>query len=163
MLWVVPVSSSSKVSVLNRVAGKVVDLALVIGLAAILPRPLGAFLGFFYSLAADGMNFGPFSGQSLGKRLMGLQVVHIKSRKPIGLRESFLRNTPVGVATFFAIIPVWGWLILGLIGLPLMIMEVYLMVSIESGRRLGDVMGDTEVVEMKREPTKWPASGPEGS
>jgi hypothetical protein len=28
-------------------------------------------------------------------------------------------------------------------------MEVYLMLSVETGHRLGDVMGDTEVVELK--------------
>jgi hypothetical protein len=30
-----------------------------------------------------------------------------------------------------------------------MIMEIYLMVSVETGHRLGDVMGDTEVIEVK--------------
>ena len=38
----------------------------------------------------------------------------------------------------------------GLGFLPLMVMEVYLILSVESGHRLGDVMGDTEVVEAKR-------------
>jgi hypothetical protein len=40
-------------------------------------------------------------------------------------------------------------IILGLIGLPLMVMEVYLMISVETGHRLGDVMGDTEVIEKR--------------
>ena len=53
------------------------------------------------------------------------------------------------MATFFAIIPIWGWLILALIGVPLMLMEIYLMLSVETGHRLGDVMGDTEVIQAR--------------
>ena len=71
----------------------------------------------------------------------------VKEQRPASIRASILRNAPVGVATFFAIIPVWGWLILGIVGIPLMIMEVYLMATVGTGHRLGDVMGDTEVVQ----------------
>jgi hypothetical protein len=35
-----------------------------------------------------------------------------------------------------------------LVGLPLMVIEVYLMLRVEHSRRLGDVMGDTEVVQL---------------
>lgn len=136
----------TRLSVTNRVVAKIIDLIIVVALAVILPYPLGPLLGFFYSIAGDGMNFGPFKGQSIGKKAMKLQVVHILQKRPCNVRDSVFRNAPVGVATFFAIIPVWGWLILGLIGIPLMVMEVYLMVSVEKGHRLGDVMGDTEVV-----------------
>jgi hypothetical protein len=92
------------------------------------------------------MSFGPFSGQSVGKRLLKLRTRNLVHGGPAGYRDSLLRNAPVGIATFFAIIPVWGWLILGLVGLPLMVMEVYLMATAANGHRLGDVMGDTEVV-----------------
>ena len=95
------------------------------------------------------MNFGPFHGQSVGKKIMRLQVINIGRQAPIKVRDSVFRNAPVGIATFFAIIPLWGWLILALIGVPLMVMEVYLMLSVESGHRLGDVMGDTEVIDTK--------------
>ena len=72
----------------------------------------------------------------------------VKERVPASIKASILRNAPVGVATFFAIIPVWGWIILGIIGIPLMVMEVYLMATVETGLRLGDVMGDTEVIHV---------------
>jgi uncharacterized RDD family membrane protein YckC len=149
MLFALPIPQHGlKVSVINRVIAKLIDVLILVAMAAILPYPLGPILGFLYSLFGDGIQFGGFHGQSLGKRIMRLKVVHLTRRKPCTLRESALRNAPVGVATFFAIIPVWGWLILGLIGIPLMIMEVYLMLSVEKGHRLGDVMGDTEVVEV---------------
>jgi uncharacterized RDD family membrane protein YckC len=151
MFFAIPIDHQVKVSVINRVAAKLIDILIVIASAAILPYPLGPLLGFTYSLFADGLNQGPFRGQSVGKRIMKLQVVSVRGGRPASFRESALRNAPVGVATFFAIIPVWGWLILGLIGLPLMAMEIYLMLSVEKGHRLGDVMGDTEVVEAPKQ------------
>lgn len=138
----------AKVGVFNRVVAKVIDLVIVIALGALVKYPFGPFVGFFYSIAADGMNFGPFSGQSVGKRFSGLRVISLSRQAPASLRDSLIRNAPVGVATFFAIIPVWGWLILGLIGVPLMIMEIYLMIRAPLGQRLGDVMAETEVVEV---------------
>ncbi len=140
--------SHLKVSVVNRVIAKFIDILIVFILAATLPYRIGPLLGFLYSLLADGFNHGIFQGQSIGKKLMKLQVINTITRKPAGLKESALRNTPVGVATFFAIIPIWGWLILALIGIPLMLMEIYLMLRVDTGHRLGDVMGDTEVIEV---------------
>lgn len=149
---------ATKVSVINRVVAKMIDIILILAIGAIIPYPAGPLLGFGYSLLGDGMNFGPFRGQSVGKKLMKLQVIDTRTRTPATVRDSLLRNTPVGVATFFAIIPVWGWLILGLVGLPLMALEIYLMVTVPTGHRLGDVMGDTEVIEFKPEhEPSWPA------
>jgi uncharacterized RDD family membrane protein YckC len=145
---------------------KMVDIFLVLALAALPLYPVGPLLGFVYSLVADGLKPGKIPGQSVGKKLFKLRVVMtvsrvvsepgsggiaeaetlVKERHPATIRASILRNAPVGVATFFAIIPVWGWVILGIVGIPLMIMEVYLMATVASGHRLGDVMGDTEVI-----------------
>lgn len=132
-------------TVFNRVAAKVVDLFVVVSLAALLPRVVGPLLGFAYSLVADGLNAGPFRGQSLGKKIFGLQAWNLIRQEPASLKDSVIRNAPVGVATFFSIIPIWGWIILPIVGLPLMLIEVYLMIRMEKGHRLGDVMADTEV------------------
>ena len=140
----------AKVSVVNRVIAKVIDLLIVIGVAWAVVYPAGPLLAFAYSLLADGMNFGPFRGQSIGKKILRICVRNIHGKVPASFKDSVLRNAPVGVATFFGIIPVWGWLVLILVGVPLMIMEIYLMMTVESGHRLGDVMGDTEVIETKK-------------
>ena len=150
MFIVLPLSTQVKVSVAHRVVAKLIDLFIVFVLAGILIYPLGPLCGFLYSLFSDGINLGSFRGQSVGKKLMRLQVRSTVSKKPGNWRDSAIRNTPVGVATFFGIIPIWGWLILALLGVPLMIMEIYLMLSVETGHRLGDVMGETEVFEVKR-------------
>jgi uncharacterized RDD family membrane protein YckC len=143
-----------KVRVSHRVIAKFIDIGLIVAMAGVLPYPLGPILGFLYSLLSDAMNFssflGTFRGQSLGKKIMRLQVVSTKTRAPAQARDSLYRNTPVGVITFFAIIPVWGWIIFFLLGIPLFLMEVYLMSSVAAGHRLGDVMGDTEVVELPK-------------
>ena len=145
-----------------------VDLLLVFALAGILPYPVGPMAGFIYSLVADGLKLGLIPGQSVGKKLFRLRVEQIvtrniadpgsggladtetfvRERMPCSFRASCLRNAPVGVATFFGIIPVWGWIILGVVGVPLMVIEVYLMMTAAHSHRLGDVMGDTEVVHI---------------
>jgi hypothetical protein len=149
MLFLLPVSSSAKVNIVSRVTAKLIDLFFVFFVAALLPYPFGPLLGFTYSLFGDGMNFKIFHSQSIGKKLMKLQTISTVTKKPGTYKDSALRNTPVGIATFFGIIPIWGWLILGIIGVPLMMIEIYLMLVVDSGHRLGDVMADTEVVEFK--------------
>ena len=139
-----PANSQPKASVVHRVIAKFIDLFFIFILAGVLPYPAGPLMGFFYSLFGDGMK-----GRSLGKHIMRLKVVQVKSRRAATYRDSLLRNSPIGIATFFGIIPIWGWLILALIGLPLMAIEVYLMATVPMGHRLGDVMSDTEVIELK--------------
>lgn len=138
----------------RRVLAKFIDLFVVMFTSAVVIYPVGPLLGFLYSLVADALPFKGFQGQSLGKKLLKLKVVSTKPGSQISLkskityRESIYRNAPVGVATFFALIPIWGWAILALIGFPLMIVEIYLLVRAPRGQRLGDVMADTEVVDL---------------
>lgn len=133
-------------NVAPRVAAKIIDLLIVIALGLAFPRGIGPVLGFLYSMLCDGF----WSGQSLGKKCFGLQVKNVKYEIPASFRDSVVRNAPVGIATFFAIIPIWGWIILFIIGVPLVMIEVYLMARVEKGHRLGDVMADTEVVLVRK-------------
>lgn len=135
---------------LERIVGKFIDLAIVFVLASGMPRPLGPLAAFLYSVLADGMNFRQFQGQSVGKRVMRLQVVRRADGRPATLRDSALRNTPFGVAVFLTLFPVWGWILFALIGMPLMAMELWFLLRKESRRRLGDEMGDTEVLPWRR-------------
>jgi uncharacterized RDD family membrane protein YckC len=142
----------SRAHPVRRVLAKFIDLFFVMFVSAVVIYPLGPLLGFFYSLVADALPFKGFEAQSLGKKVMKLRVVSTQPGRtpgePLTYRDSAYRNAPVGVATFFALIPVWGWVILALIGFPLMIVEIYLLVRAPRGQRLGDVMADTEVVEL---------------
>jgi hypothetical protein len=51
-------------------------------------------------------------GQIWARTSGWVSVVQRGSMQPATYRESALRNSPVGIATFFSLIPVWGWLIL---------------------------------------------------
>ena len=137
------VDSGPKVSTTARCAARGLDLSLVFLLDVVLPHPAGVLLGLLYTLLQDAM----WGGQSLGKRLLKLRVRNVETNAPCSLRESALRNSTIGVAFFFGIIPFWGWIILLLLGIPLFIMEVYLMKNKPRGERLGDLMAETRVVQ----------------
>jgi len=81
-----------------------------------------------YFLFKDG-----FRGASLGKRLMGLMVVNLKTHAPCNFGLSALRNV-VNLALNF--IPYVGWLI-----------ELVIAAAHEKGQRLGDLASNTQVIE----------------
>lgn len=130
-----------------RLLAKFTDLILILAVG-IAGGPLGALIGFLYSLLSDGSGHPMFDGQSLGKKLFKIRVIAPHSKLPIRWRRSLFRNTPVGVATFFAMIPVWGHLFLIVIGFFLMVFEVYMMLKSPKHQRFGDLLGDTEVVNV---------------
>lgn len=112
----------------------------------VLPHPVGVLLGLLYTLFQDALIKEAGGGQSLGKKFLKLRVHCKEGPGPLSLRESAIRNSPLAVAQFFAIIPFWGWIILVLLGVPLVLMEIYLMKNKPNGERLGDVMAETEVL-----------------
>lgn len=142
------------VPLLNRALAKAVDLALLVLLSALLPHPAGVFLGLIYVIVQDGLP----GTQSVGKRIFKLKVVMFSGegdgglgpQKPCDLAHSAIRNAPLAVATFFAIIPLWGWVIAILMGIPMLAIELYLMVTRPHRTRLGDVMADTRVISSRR-------------
>jgi len=86
------------------------------------------------------------NGQSVGKRMMGFAVVSLENGKPCSIKQSFIRNLPINIPLLLAIIPLWGWILSLLVGIPLLLLEIYLIYKIDSGHRLGDVMADTTVM-----------------
>ena len=138
-----------KATLTHRIIAKGIDLFIVFTVGMILPSFIGPLLALAYSLAADGIRYGTFpGGQSIGKKFMGLQVIsHLRKGQTANYRDSVVRNIPMGVITFFLLIPVWGWLMFILVGLPLIAIEIYLIINNENAQRLGDIMADTEVIE----------------
>ena len=139
-----------KAQVSLRVLAKFIDLMFGIFLGLILRYPLGPVVGFLYTLLGDALPFGPFYGQSLGKKLVGLKIQDLKTRKEgVHWRQSALRNLPIGVVTFFGMIPFWGWIISLFLGFPILGVEIYLMLKNEKGHRFGDVLGQTQVIQVE--------------
>ena len=131
----------------SRVFAKFIYILVVLFLGLLWRGGPGSILGFIYSLTADGLPFRKFQGQSLGKKILGLQVFSGNNQAPSGLKTSVTRNIPVGLVTFLMIIPFWGWILSLLIGIPLGLIEVSLIMRADRRQRLGDVMAESVVLK----------------
>ena len=127
-----------KAHVLNRFIAKLIDLLMVVAADEIAP-PVGFLSGLAYILIADGFA----GGRSIGKRLVGLQTLRVDSQEPAGFGESIIRNLPLGAAQVAFAVPYVGWLI----SLAILAFEGLLIVGNEQGRRLGDEIARTHVLD----------------
>ena len=143
------VHSSHYASVQKRVMAKLIDLAIVLFLGQLPLGSAGAVLGFLYSILADALSFKKVQGQSIGKLVMRIRVAsgsghQVRSAR---MKTTIIRNAPVGIVTFFLIIPIPGWILGLLIGIPLFLIELSLMIRAERHQRLGDVMAESVVLD----------------
>jgi uncharacterized RDD family membrane protein YckC len=116
ILWVAVVAAG---------AGGSTALAVVLGLAAF----AASLWAFFYAFTKDGRP----GGQSIGKKMMGLMVVHLQTNQPCSRGQSALRYL---VMFLLNLVPYIGWLI-----------EPIVLLSAAGGRRLGDSAAGTQVIE----------------
>jgi hypothetical protein len=99
-----------------------------------------------YLLFADGM----LQGQSLGKRLFGIKVLHVPTHSAGRSRDSVLRNAPFGLVIILGMMPpplgfpafVVGAVVIGGI-------EAWKVIRDPQGLRLGDIWAQTQVVDGK--------------
>ncbi len=127
-----------KAYVLNRFIAKLIDVFIVVAADEVAP-PVGFLSGLAYILIADGFA----GGRSIGKRLVGLQTMRLDVRETAGFRESIIRNLPCGAAQLLFAVPYVGW-----IGsVAVLAFESVLIVGNEHGRRLGDEVARTQVLD----------------
>lgn len=127
-----------KAQVLNRFIAKAID-GLLVAAASQVIEPVGWISGLAYALIADGFP----GGQSVGKRLIGLQTVVPRTKEFSGFRESIIRNLPLAFAYVLFPIPYVGWLLAGAV----VTFEALLLIGNEQGLRLGDEIAGTQVVD----------------
>ncbi len=127
-----------KAHVLNRFIAKAIDGMLVAAASQVI-TPVGWISGLAYALIADGFP----GGQSVGKRLIGLQTVMPRTKEFAGFRESIIRNLPLAFAYLLVLVPYVGWLLAGAI----VVFEALLMIGNEQGVRLGDEVAQTQVLD----------------
>jgi len=130
-----------KAQVLNRFIAKLIDLFIVAG-AAGLVDPVGFLAGLAYILVCDGFA----GGRSIGKRLIGLQTILPETRAAAGFRESIIRNVPFAVAQMAFAVPYVGWIVSAVV----IAFEAVLIIGNEQGRRLGDELAGTQVLDAGR-------------
>jgi uncharacterized RDD family membrane protein YckC len=130
-----------KARVLNRGIAKLIDLFIVAAAGQIIV-PVGFLGGLAYILVADGFA----GGRSIGKRVIGLQTVLPDRREAAGFRESIIRNLPFAVAQVAFAVPYVGWLV----SIAIIAFEAVLILGNEQGRRLGDEVAGTQVLDAGR-------------
>jgi uncharacterized RDD family membrane protein YckC len=130
-----------KAQVLNRGIAKLIDLLIVAAVGQMF-MPVGFLGGLAYILIADG--FG--GGRSIGKRLIGLQTVLPDRGEAAGFRESIIRNLPFAVAQAAFAVPYVGWIV----SAAIIVFEGVLIIGNEQGRRLGDEVAGTQVLDIGR-------------
>ncbi len=135
------IEKTLKVARLTRLIAKVIDLIVVFSLGMV-NYPLGIFAGILYLSIADSLGL----GQSFGKKFMGFRVKSLIDGAPCSLKQSVVRNFPLTLPMVFFFLPVWGWILGGILIILLFGFELYLLYSLDSGHRLGDVMADTSVM-----------------
>jgi len=135
-----------KANTLNRIIGRCIDLLIAIAFFEIVGKT-GYFAGLLYLLIADGFS----GGRSVGKWLIGLKVIIIKTGGPCRYKESIIRNIPIVVGyIFFGLlknIPLIGWLLGGAVFGIILGIEALIMIGSQEGRRFGDEIAGTRVIE----------------
>ncbi len=134
-----------KADLVNRFLAKFIDFLLVGALSQIL-KPIGPLAGLTYILISDGF----FQGKSLGKKLIGLRVITKKGREECNFRDSIIRNLTPAVVVLFSILPLIGWFLFFTVGMVILVFESYLIYTDEAGRRIGDILADTQVIEVPK-------------
>jgi uncharacterized RDD family membrane protein YckC len=103
-------------------------IAILVGIVAGAPAFLWAA---YYGFAKDGQE----RGQSIGKRRLGLMVVHLETNAPCNRAQSALRQLVMAGTN---VIPYIGWLV-----------EPVAAMAADGGRRLGDHAAGTQVIAVE--------------
>ena len=146
-----PGATPKKADLTKRIVAGVIDavVAYVIGVIPV----VGGLIGTAYWLVRDGLDLEFMKNRSLGKKVAGLQPVTLDGN-PVDIQTSVMRNWPFavgGVAQVLLFIPVIGWILVlpvALVALGLGLVELFLVITDDEGRRIGDKTGNTRVIEV---------------
>lgn len=136
--------------------------ALIDGVIAAIPSVIpviGPIIGSAYTLTKDAVVYEltqneDFLNRSIGKKVMNLEVAVLGGETNVDWTISIKRNIPLAIGSVIMIVPVIGWIIGGIVALVLGAIEIILVLTDASGRRIGDKFAETQVVE--REPESEP-------
>jgi hypothetical protein len=134
-----------KAALLLRLGARLVDVAVAWGLWVVCGAA-GSVVALLFLLLADGM----IQGQSPGKRLFGVKVMHLPTRSAARHRDSSLRNAPLALIILLGMMPEGLGLVAGAAGLIVIGgLEGWRVLKDPLGWRLGDMWAQTQVVDGK--------------
>jgi uncharacterized RDD family membrane protein YckC len=144
-----PVSSpqaTTKADLSKRLIAALIDnvLASLVGFIPV----VGGIVGAAYILLKDGLEFEFMDKRSIGKKLMKLRPVRLDGGS-MDITTSLQRNWPLAIGSILSIIPVLGWIIAVPVALVIGIIELVLVLTDPEGRRLGDKLAGTKVIEVE--------------
>ena len=138
-----------------RGLARLADFTIAFGVATSAPG-VGPLVAAVYLLVADGL----LHGQSPGKKIFGVKAVVPATRAPVGFQESWQRNAPFAVVAAFWALP-HLWLVFVVVGIPVLVFETWRVIDEPLGRRFGDRLAETQVVDAKvlaAEPASTPSA-----
>lgn len=143
--------STGKADTGKRIVAAVID-CIVAAILNSVPT-IGGLVSAAYWLLRDGLDISFMDRRSIGKKVMKLRPIRLDGR-PMDIETSARRNWMFalgGVVWFLKYIFILGWLLIGpvlLAALALGVYELYRVLTDPEGRRLGDAMAGTKVVEV---------------
>ena len=140
-----PGSPYPKAALWMRLGGRMVDVSVAWGMYT-LGGNAGGVIALLFLLLADGM----LQGQSVGKRIFGVKVMHLPTRSAARHRDSTLRNAPLALIVLLGMMPEPLGRVAFLAGLVVIGgIEALRVVRDPLGLRLGDTWAQTQVVDGK--------------
>lgn len=145
------VRDAPKAELSKRFIAAVID-GVVAAVLSVIPV-VGGLVAAAYMVVRDGLEVDFMKNRSLGKKVMKLRPLGLDGR-PVDLATSVRRNWMFGIGALTGLliyIPILGWALIpvvGLIGLAIGIYEVYRVVTDPEGRRWGDQLAGTKVIEV---------------
>lgn len=144
-----PQAPVAKADLGKRFVAALIDgiLSAIIGLV-----PFGGFIGAAYMLLRDGLEFDFMKHRSIGKQVMKLHLV-TATGAPMDIATSVKRNWMFAfgaLSSALVYIPVIGWVLIPFVALAAMVIgviEIVLVLTDAQGRRFGDKLAGTTVVE----------------
>lgn len=144
-------ATAAKPDIGKRAIAAIIDGAIA-GAVGLVPV-VGGIVGALYILLRDGFEYEFMDGRSIGKKLMKLRPVRLDGGK-MDLQTSGRRNWPVALgslASVLVIVPVLGWILFPLVIIAagiLGIIEIVSVLTSADGRRWGDKLAGTKVIEV---------------
>lgn len=143
-------TAATKADLGKRFIAMIID-AVIGGVIGVIPI-VGGLVAAAYWLCRDGLDYEFMDGRSIGKKLMKLRPVR-DDGGPMDLQTSIRRNWMFalgGLIAVLLVIPIIGWIlvpVVAIVAVVLGIVEGVLVLTNDEGRRFGDKMAGTHVVE----------------